>query len=84
MTLRRAAAIALPSLALTWLLVTLWFRSRCSEATWTWLNGRLSAGTDPGLASDLELVLAVLIGLGVSVATVALAARLLRKRQEQR
>jgi len=53
-------------LLMTYGLVRLWLGSAGSERFWTWLNARLSGGTDPGLASDAELVIAVAAALGLS------------------
>lgn len=43
-----------------------WLNSNWSEAAWTWLNTRLG-GQQPGLASDTELVLALLVSVGLAV-----------------
>lgn len=51
---------------MTYGFVRLWLGSAVSERFWTWLNARLSGGTDPGLASDVELVIVLAAALGLS------------------
>lgn len=46
-------------LLLTYLFTRLWLQSSGSERLWTWLNSRLTEGADPGLASDIELLIAL-------------------------
>ena len=57
-------------LALTYVLASVWLASNWSEQLWTQLNGEIFSGTDPGLASDLELVLVVLSAFAISVVLV--------------
>ena len=62
----RLAAIAV----LTYIELRLWFGSAMSEAVWTWINQILSSGANPGLASDVEVVLAAAVAIAVAIAVV--------------
>ncbi|VFR44630.1 hypothetical protein BRI6_0579 [plant metagenome] len=72
--LARLGSIAL-TLALTWVLARAWFQSALSERLWTWINGQFDAGAKPGLASDIETVLVLVVSLALSVSAVLLLRR---------
>lgn len=58
-------------LLLAYFFARVWFASAWSEHFWTWLNDALSAGVDPGLASDAEMIivllLAPILAVGISL-----------------
>lgn len=62
----RIAAKIATMLALTYLTTRLWLGSWWSEKFWTWLNHHLSAGEDPGLASDVEFIIVLVVTLAAS------------------
>lgn len=59
-------------------LTRLWLRSVWSERSWTWLNEVLSEGRDPALASDVELVLALLVACATSFAAALVVSKVWR------
>jgi hypothetical protein len=80
--LARLIRIAL-TLALTWVLARAWFQSALSERLWTWINWQFDAGARPGLASDIETVLVLVVSLAVSVCAVLLLRGLRRRLSHQ-
>ena len=67
--IRKIASVGLV-LALTYLFTSLWLNSAWSESFWTWLNLQISAGQNPGLASDLELIVTLVCSLVLSAVAV--------------
>lgn len=63
-------------LLLSYLMVSFWLGSRWSERLWSWLNDQTAGGKNPGLASDVELVLVLVVALALAVLAVSLIARL--------
>jgi hypothetical protein len=51
----------------------LWLSSMWAEWFWTWLNQQLSAGENPGMASDVELVFVLICSIALSVLLVFLS-----------
>lgn len=63
-------------LLLTYFFAQLWLRSWGSERFWTWLNSLISDGTNPGLASDIELLIVLAVALAAAVVVVLCSLRL--------
>lgn len=55
-------------IALTFLLTKAWLESLVSERLWTLINNQLSIGENPGLTSDIELLVVVLAAALISAA----------------
>jgi hypothetical protein len=60
-------------LSMAYVFTRLWLSSIWAEWFWTWLNNQLSAGKNPGLASDVELVVVLVCALVLSVSLVFLS-----------
>lgn len=50
------------------LLAQWWFSTSMSESIWTWINVQIESGQNPGLASDIELLVTLICALLVSTA----------------
>lgn len=74
--LLRRTAFVLFILLFAGLLAHWWLSTGMSESIWTWMNARIEAGQNPGLASDIEL-LATLAGSLLVSAAGAMLIRLL-------
>lgn len=68
------------SLTLAYFFANLWNSSIWSERYWTWIN-HLLRGQRPGLASDLELISALLVSLAAAFSLVFISTHLLFKNQ---
>lgn len=70
-------AFLLAILLFTGLLARRWLSTGMSESIWTWINGQMERGQNPGLASDIELLITLAGTLLVSTAGVMLIRPLL-------
>jgi len=59
------------------LLTRWWLSTSMSESIWTWINGLIERGQNPGLASDIELLITLACALLVSTIGVLLIRPLL-------
>ncbi|WP_194720633.1 hypothetical protein [Noviherbaspirillum malthae] len=59
-------------LLFTGLLARWWLSTGMSESIWTWINGLIESGQNPGLASDIELLVTLVCELLVSTIGVML------------
>jgi hypothetical protein len=75
---------AVSALALTFLLTKAWLESLVSERLWTFINNQLSSGANPGLTSDIELVVVVSISLLTSTLLIYLALKIWSLRHQRR
>lgn len=66
----RKDIVAVIVLSMTYIFTRLWLGSAWSEHFWTWLNNQLSAGFNPGLTSDLELIVVLIGAFALSVSLV--------------
>lgn len=64
------------ALFITYLLTSWWLSTWWSERYWTWLN--IKFGQNFGLASDVEIVTALLVALLISIGTVMLLFRIFK------
>lgn len=65
------------------LLTRWWLSTSMSESIWTWINGLIDSGQNPGLASDIELLLTLACALLVSATGVMLIRPLLARIREK-
>jgi hypothetical protein len=56
MKIYRFLIAAVLVLALAFLFIKAWLESLVSERLWTWINNQLWSGANPGLTSDIELL----------------------------
>ncbi|WP_151635563.1 hypothetical protein [Noviherbaspirillum aerium] len=66
MKLLQRMAVLLPVLLCAGLLTRWWLSTSMSESIWTWINGRVESGQNPGLASDIELAVTLVCALVAS------------------
>jgi hypothetical protein len=66
-------ATAAAVLSMAYVFTRLWLSSMWAEWFWTWLNNQLSAGQNPGLASDVELIVVLVCAFALSVGLVFLS-----------
>jgi hypothetical protein len=79
MTAIRYAGLVGAVLLLSYVLAHLWLNSPWSEAVWSHLNQWIENGQNPGLVSDIELVLVLLCALVLATSVVLLALGCYRK-----
>lgn len=72
MKLLQRIAFLLLILLFAGLLTRWWLSTSMSESIWTWINGLIESGRNPGLASDVELLVTLVCALIVSTAGVML------------
>lgn len=53
-----------------------WLSTGMSESVWTWINVRIEDGQNPGLASDIELLVTLAGALCISATSAMLLRRL--------
>jgi hypothetical protein len=70
-------AFLLPILLFAGLLARWWLSTGMSESIWTWINGLIEIGQNPGLASDIELLVTLVCALLISTIGVMLIRPLL-------
>jgi len=51
----------------TYLLTRWWLATPYSETAWSWINANVEGGQNPSLASDIELLAALLASFGVAM-----------------
>lgn len=61
------------------LLVQWWLSTGMSESVWTWINDRIEGGQNPGLASDVELLIVLAGALLISASGAMLIRQLLSR-----
>jgi len=69
-------------LFITYLITNWWLSTWWSERYWTWLN--IKFGQNFGLASDVEIVTALIVALLISIGFVTLASRITQYIREYR
>jgi heme A synthase len=77
-------AIAGSVLLLTYSFTRLWLGSAWAELVWSQLNQWIDSGENPGLSSDIELVVSILVALLLSSAAVLLLIKAFKRARGER